>query len=145
MLMSARVFIAFLAALMLSSCSMATSSTKSDPSAATAGIGTPVRDGKFEFVVSKVDTTDPALIRVHVNVTNIGNEAQHWSSGNQKLLAGGKEFESDLWETDGSTMDELNPGLSADAVLGFKVPPGTVPDAIELHDSMFSQGAKVSL
>jgi hypothetical protein len=141
----ARIVVALLVALLLSSCSMATSSTKSGSSSATAGIGTPVRDGKFEFVVSKVDTTDPALIRVHLQVTNIGNEAQHWSSGNQKLLAGGKKFESDLWETEGSSMDELNPGLSTDAVLGFKVPPGTVPDAVELHDSMFSQGATVNL
>ena len=144
-MMLARIVVAVLAALLLSSCSMDTASTKSESSTASAGIGAPVRDGKFEFVVSKVDTTDPQLIRVHIKVTNIGDKAQHWSSGNQKLLAGGKEFESDLWETEGSSMDELNPGLSADAVLGFKVPPGTVPDAIELHDSMFSQGATVSL
>ncbi|WP_241472148.1 DUF4352 domain-containing protein [Mycolicibacterium neoaurum] len=144
-MMLVRIVVAVLAALLLSSCSMDTASTKSDSSKSSAGIGTPVRDGKFEFIVGKVDTTDPQLIRVHIKVTNIGDKAQHWSSGNQKLLAGGKEFESDLWETEGSSMDELNPGLSADAVLGFKVPPGTVPDAIELHDSMFSQGATVTL
>ncbi|WP_082614561.1 DUF4352 domain-containing protein [Mycobacterium sp. Root265] len=142
----ARVVAALLAMVLLSSCSMSTSSsTKSDTAASSAGIGTPVRDGKFEFTVTKVDTTDPNLVRVHVEVTNIGNEAQHWSSGNQKLLAGGKEFESDMWESEGSSMDELNPGLSASAVLAFKVPPGTVPDGIELHDSMFSQGATVNL
>lgn len=141
----ARVIIALLAAFLLSSCSTAPSSTGSDTSASTASIGTPVRDGKFEFVVTKVDSADPNLIKVHVEVTNIGDKAQHWSSSNQKLLAGGKEFESDLWETEGSSMDELNPGLSTQAVLGFKVPPGTVPDGIELHDSMFSQGATVSL
>lgn len=141
----AHIFGALLAVLLLSSCSTGASSTKSDTSVPTAGIGSPVRDGKFEFVVKSVDTSDPGLIHVHLTVTNIGSEAQHWSSGNQKLLSGGKEFESDLWETEGSSMDELNPGLSAEAVLGFKVPPGTVPDAIELHDSMFSQGATVSL
>lgn len=144
-MMLVRIVVVVLAALLLSSCSMDTASTKSDSSTASAGIGTPVRDGKFEFIVSKVDTTDPQLIRVHIKVTNIGDKAQHWSSGNQKLLAGGKEFESDMWESEGSSMDELNPGLSASAVLAYKVPPGTVPDGIELHDSMFSQGATVTL
>ena len=78
-------------------------------------------------------------------MTNIGDESQFWAFGNQKLLAGGKEFDSDMFESSGSTMEDLNPGLGVEAVLGFKVPPGTVPGAIELPNSMFSQGVKVEL
>lgn len=138
----------FFAAAMLTGCSMDSNdsggSGGADSSGSAASIGQPVRDGKFEFVVTKVDNLG-GVINVHLQVTNIGNEAQYFSSGNQKLLAGGKTFESDMWESSGTTMDELNPGLSAQGVLAFKVPPGTVPDAVELHDSMFSQGAKVNL
>jgi uncharacterized protein DUF4352 len=71
------------------------------------------------------------LVRVHLTVTNIGDESQFWSSGSKKLLARGKEFDSDMFEGSES-MEDLNPGLGVDAVLGFKIPPGTVPEAIEL-------------
>ncbi|CAN5682650.1 hypothetical protein BH10ACT9_BH10ACT9_18150 [soil metagenome] len=91
-----------------------------------------------------MDTSQPGLVFVHVDVTNIGDKAQHWSAGNQKLLVGGKEFESDSWESD-NDFEELNPGLGVQSVIAFKVPPGTVPDAIELHDSMFSEGVTVNL
>jgi hypothetical protein len=132
-----------LAAVLLAGCSTSSSGTGSQ--SGVGRIGQPVRDGKFEFVVNKVDTTStPGIVQVHLTVTNIGDESQMWSSSSQKLLVGDKEYDSDLFE--GSEgIEDLNPGLGVDAVLGFKVPPGAVPDAIELHDSMFSQGVKVNL
>jgi hypothetical protein len=43
-------------------------------------------------------------------------------------------------------MSNLNPGLGiANTMVAFDVPVGSVPDAIELHDSAFSGGATVSL
>lgn len=128
--------------MILTGCLSVSSSSSNSDSA--GSIGQTVRDGKFEFLVTNVDTTKPGVIAVHLKVTNIGDEAQIWSSGNQKLLVDGKEFDSDLFESSES-YETLNPGLGVDAVVGFKVPPGTVPDAIELHDSMFSQGVKVRL
>lgn len=119
-------------------------SASSGKSSAVASIGQAVRDGKFEFVVSKVDTGTPGIVSVHLKVTNIGNESQMWSSSGQKLLVDGKEFDADMFESKDS-IETLNPGLGVDAVLGFKVPPGTVPEAIELHDSMFSEGVRVNL
>jgi hypothetical protein len=40
---------------------------------------------------------------------------------------------------------DLNPGFSATITVPFDVPVGTVPDAIELHNSAFSGGVKASL
>jgi hypothetical protein len=44
-----------------------------------------------------------------------------------------------------SFFTEINPGNSVDGVLVFDVPEGLSPTAIELHESMFSSGALVSL
>jgi Domain of unknown function (DUF4352) len=142
-----RLLATFLAAvLLLTGCSMDASGQQSQPSnsPSSAKIGQPVRDGKFEFVVTKVDN-DGGVVRARLTVKNIGNESQLFSSTDQKLVIGGKKFASNLMESSGATSEDLNPGLGADAVVAFDVPPGAVPDAIELHDSMFSFGVKVSL
>jgi Domain of unknown function (DUF4352) len=131
-------------------------------SAATAaqqvGINTPVRDGKFEFVVTSVDTSpttggdNPYLqqqakgvfVNVHLRVTNIGDKAQTFFADNQKLIVAGKEY-SATSILDGSLMNEINPGLSTDGVVSFDVPVGRTAEAVKLHDSLFSGGATVRL
>jgi hypothetical protein len=40
---------------------------------------------------------------------------------------------------------ELNPGLSTAVTVPFQVPPGTQIVAVEVHDSAFSGGAKVTV
>lgn len=56
----------------------------------------------------------------------------------KKLLAEDEnEYDSDLFASSADTMEALNPGL------GLDVPPGTVSDAVKLHDSMFSQGVSL--
>ncbi|WP_435591016.1 DUF4352 domain-containing protein [Nocardia sp. bgisy118] len=40
---------------------------------------------------------------------------------------------------------EINPGNKISVILAFDVPKGTVPAAIEFHDSAFSGGARVAL
>jgi hypothetical protein len=125
------------------------------------GIGTPVRDGKFEFVVISVDRSKTAgnpsnvfeqstaqgeYINVHLSIKNIGNEAQSYFAQNQKLIVGSKKFDAASILGINGDGESLNPGLGIDnTVVSFDVPPGTTPEAIELHDSMFSGGTRVKL
>jgi hypothetical protein len=132
---------------------------------APAGIGDQVQDGAFAFTVTKVETGREALgdgflrseaqgsyVLVHVTVTNVGTEAQMFTSANQTLLdAQGREFEADAGAAlmnvpdSESFLTDINPGNSVDGVLVFDVPEGLSPAAIELHESMFSDGATVGL
>lgn len=137
-----------------------------EAAAAAAVIGTPVRDGKFEFVVTGVErvgtiigegfteeTAQGEYIIVRVNITNIGDEPQMLSTTGQVLYndkAQKYEPSSDaLFSLEGASdfyLEDINPGNSiVGAPLLFDVPPGTVLDKIELHDSMFSGGVDVSL
>jgi hypothetical protein len=126
------------------------------------GIGQQARDGKFAFTVTSVDRsqvagdpTNPFLqttakgefINVHLKVANIGNQAQTFFATNQKLIAGGQQFEADTMAAVGvgGANQDINPGLSIETVASFDVPPGTVPGVLEVHDSMFSGGAKIRL
>lgn len=127
-----------------------------------AGIGVAVRDGKFEFTVTKMGTrarvgndllgTDAqgVFLLVHVTVKNVGNEAQTFTSVAQKLHADGKEFEADasaaIYLTDSKSLyEKINPGNSVQGVVLFDVPKDLKPETIELHDSIFSQGVTVAL
>lgn len=142
----------------------ATTAQKADPKA--AGLNTPVRDGKFEFVVTGVQAglTDigdnPYLAQkaqgqfvvVSMTVKNIGTKAQGFSPSSQKLKdSQGRTFESDasaqiaLGDSDVPVWDNINPGNTVQVKVVFDMPKDAVPATIELHDSMFSGGAKVSL
>lgn len=138
-----------------------------EPAAAPAlpGIGTPVRDGKFEFVVTGVErpgsvigegfleeTAQGEFVIIRVNVTNIGDEPQTLSSYGQVLYNDqGQKFEPSsaifaLEDADKFFLENINPGNTVTgAPLLFDVAPGTVLDRIELHDSAFSGGVDVSL
>lgn len=125
-----------------------------------AGIGQPVSDGKLEFTVTKMDRSkiagDPTneflqetaqgeFINVHLTVKNTGDKGQSFFSSNQKLIVGGKQFEAASILGVAGDNQNINPGLSVDTVVSFDVPPGSVPEAIEVHDSAFSGGAKIKL
>lgn len=133
---------------------------------AAPGIGAKVRDGKFEFVVTGVErpgasitgqfgTTEKAqgeFVIIRVNVTNIGNEGQTLMSSGQKLFNDkNQSFEPSsailsLKDADKFFLQNINPGNSVKgAPLLFDVAPGTKLAAIELHDSVFSDGVKVAL
>jgi hypothetical protein len=127
------------------------------------GIGVPVRDGKFEFVVQTVqpgvlsvgeqyleETPQGEYILVTMNVANIGDRQQSLDTNSQKLLdSAGREYSIDSVATFTNNPElgyvEINPGNSVVATLVFDVPPGTVPAEIELHDSLFSGGTTVAL
>ncbi|QRY53794.1 DUF4352 domain-containing protein [Mycolicibacterium septicum] len=132
----------------------------------TAGLNTPVRDGKFEFVVKTVqpglaEVGDNPYLRekaqgqfviVTLSVQNIGDQAQGFSPSNQKLIdTQGRSFESDssaqiaLGDSDIPVWDDINPGNAVDVSLVYDMPVGAAPARIELHDSMFSGGATVAL
>jgi hypothetical protein len=139
--------------------------TTAAPKPAAAGIGTKVRDGKFEFVVTGVEdggkelgdqylkeTAQGTFKLVKVSITNIGDKAQTMFDSNQKLIDDkGRSFEpnssaalmmegnSDVW------IKPINPGNSVKGVLVYDMPVGAVPTMIELHDSAFSGGVKVNL
>lgn len=129
----------------------------------TAPAGASVRDGKFEFTVTAVDppvstigdnpymrkTAQGEYILVHVTVTNIGDRPQTYFSSNQKLFDDhGRRYENDTMaelNVNDNLSTPINPGNSVDVTIVFDVPVGTVPASLELHDSMFSGGAKVAL
>ena len=132
----------------------------SEHSSAPGAVGTPVSDGKLQFTVTSVDRSkvagDPTnqfmqetaqgeFVNVHLSVKNTGNEAQSYWSGNQKLIVGGKQFDAASILGAPGDGDNINPGLGLDTVVSFDVPPGSIPESIELHDSAFSGGALVNL
>jgi hypothetical protein len=143
--------------------------TSAAPSAGTttqtAGIGTPVRDGKFEFTVTAVTyahkvgdqflgkTAQGRYALLHVTVKNIGTEAQTLSDSSQYVYdASGRKYsadtEADLYTNSNSTsmfLNDINPGNTVSGVIAFDMPRGTPPVSAVLHDSPFSGGVTVSL
>jgi Domain of unknown function (DUF4352) len=131
-----------------------------------AGIGQPVRDGKFEFVVTEVEPPVKTIgsneflqedaqgefVVVRVDVKNIGDKPQLLSPDNQKAFAGKTEFGVDpnAWTAFADEgkylLDEINPGNQVQGVpLAYDVPVGTKLTHLELHDSPFSGGVRVNL
>lgn len=128
------------------------------------GIGTKVRDGKFEFVVTKVqdggtqvgsdgfgEKAQGRFMFVRLTITNIGDQPQTMFTDNQTVVdAQGRKFtpnsmagihleDNDVW------ISEINPGNSVKGTLVYDMPKGSKPASIQLHDSMFSGGVTVSL
>jgi Domain of unknown function (DUF4352) len=153
-----------------------TSTTSSGTSAAPAqaaapapGIGTKVRDGKFEFVITKVthaksvgdtslglgDTAQGEYTILHIRVTNIGTEAQTLDDSAQYVYdSAGRKFSAstsadiDLGGVNGQSstwFDDINPGNSVHGRIAFDLPAGDKAVKAELHDSAFSDGITVKL
>ncbi|MDQ0842564.1 DUF4352 domain-containing protein [Streptomyces sp. V1I6] len=127
------------------------------------GIGDPVRDGKFEFTVTRVQPgvqkiggefgkeAQGQFILVHMTVSNIGDEAQHFDGDAQKLFdVKDREFSADALaaiylEESKSFLNEINPGNKVKGIVVFDVPKDVKPVKLELHDSIFSGGVAVDL
>ncbi|OLT54629.1 DUF4352 domain-containing protein [Cellulosimicrobium sp. CUA-896] len=131
---------------------------------AAPGIGTPVRDGKFEFTVTSVETgvatvgdeflnqqAQGQYVLVHMAVTNIGTEAQMFDGSSQELTdTAGRTHSADtsaaIYLGDANSfLTDINPGNSVDGTVVFDIPADAVPATIDLHDSMFSGGVEVAL
>jgi hypothetical protein len=123
-----------------------------------------VRDGQFEFTVTKVqkgvktvgdeyfnEKAQGQFVLVSVTVSNIGDSPQTLSDSSQKVRdAKGREFSTDtgaaIYLKDNKVFfEEINPGNSVKGTLVFDMPKGTAPASIELHDSPFSGGVTVQL
>lgn len=122
-------------------------------------VGSVVTDGKFSFVVSSVERQtnwygEPKprgeWVIATVQVTNIGNEPQSFFVSNQKLIdTAGREYAADgtaaIYMDQESMALDLGPGLSLTVKVPFDVPRGATLAALQLHDSAFSGGVKVSV
>ncbi|GFG52235.1 DUF4352 domain-containing protein [Mycolicibacterium agri] len=125
-------------------------------------IGTPVRDGGFEFVVTGIErapaVADPEFpelqkaaegeyVLVNMTVTNVGTEPQSFFVSYNTLSDGDTEYRADdeAWIYLGNTLADLNPGDSIDTEVVFDVPVGTEPQSIELHGGPRSDGVTVEL
>lgn len=135
----------------------------SDPTSTAAGIpgiGDTVRDGQFEFVVTRVEqpgqTYQPDLLEdvatgewfiVHLSVENIGTEARTFYTGIQDVTWDDREFTGSDFNWNVKNVLDLNPGLKGETAIMFDVPPG-FPQGGEgtvlvLHDSALSGGIEV--
>lgn len=130
-----------------------------------AGIGDPVRDGKFQFVINRVShrigvgtlgtgiTAQGMFTVLHVLVTNIGTESQTLDDSSQYVFDGsGRKFdastEADIYANpsgDSMFLQDINPGNSVRGVIYFDLPQGDQAVKAELHDSAFSGGVTVNL
>jgi len=133
----------------------------------TAKIGAPVRDGQFEFVVNSVTCGKPSVTDqsgyvtktaqgqyclMDVTVKNIGDKQQYFAESDQKLLNGsGQEYSPDSAATitnsnnSDALLAQINPGNTVQGVLVYDIPKDQTPVTVELHDSSFSNGVKISL
>lgn len=128
------------------------------------GIGDKVRDGKFEFKVTKVKTgvkqvgdsmfgqkAQGQFVMISMTVKNIGDEAQTLDGSSQTMFdAKGRKFSADSGAAiylgdSNSFLNDINPGNSVKGVVIFDVPKTVKPVKLELHDSVFSGGVDVSL
>jgi hypothetical protein len=129
-----------------------------------AGVGDPVRDGQFEFVVRSVRcgvaSVGEGLGRkqplaqfclVGLRVENTGREGRAFGGGHQFLFdQAGKRHDPDLDATvrhgGGRLLStHLNPGQRLDGTLVYDVPDPIELARMELHDSPFSGGVGVEL
>ncbi|WP_159621423.1 DUF4352 domain-containing protein [Ruania rhizosphaerae] len=135
-----------------------------EPEPDAPGIGDPARDGQFEFVVSEIETgveqigseflnteAQGQFVLVHLSVTNIGNEAQHFFDSDQTMLdTEGREHSADseagiYLEDNDTLLNEINPGNTLEGVIVFDIPADATPAELELHDSAFSGGVTIAL
>ncbi|WP_433757063.1 protein kinase domain-containing protein [Nocardia sp. CA-135398] len=139
-----------------------TAQSAEPPAPGSAGLNSPVRDGKFEFVVSSVDSGVPRIglqnasgsySVVTVAVRNISDEPKWFLPVGQRLVdTQGRQVDHNaiatMWQTTQRRYGysfELQPGQSATTQLVFDVPQDATPSRLELHDFMFSNGATVEL
>ncbi|MFE9325762.1 protein kinase [Nocardia sp. NPDC052278] len=139
-----------------------TAQSAEPPAPVSAGLNSPVRDGKFEFVVTSVDSGVPRIglqnasgsySVVTVEVRNISDEAKWFLPVGQRLVdTQGRQVDHNaiatMWQTTQRRYGysfELQPGQSATTQLVFDIAQDATPSRVELHDFMLSNGATVEL
>lgn len=134
-------------------------------SPATPTLNQPVRDGKFEFVVTAVSCGHEELVNgflraqpqgrfcvVDMTVANIGTEPRHFADGNQRAYGpDGKQYAADTGAgvvangNGDAWWNVINPGNSIAAKVVFDLPATATIDTLELHDALLSGGVKVKV
>lgn len=118
-------------------------------------------DGPLSFAVWGVETGPTVVsqdapiektaqgeyIVVRLTITNTSDTPATFLGTLQKLVAPGGPYSIDDEATFyiGGGLAELAPGDQADVSVAFDVPPGTQPEAIELHADPLSPGVQVPL
>ncbi|MEP7161704.1 MAG: DUF4352 domain-containing protein [Dermatophilaceae bacterium] len=143
-------------------------STEKTKTNQTPALGTPVRDGKFEFVASKMtcgiqqvggdflsEKAQGQFCALSVTAKNIGNEPQQFFTSNQEAFSGSIKYSSSAtaalyYATEkgldsGNWAKEINPGNQLSAVVMFDIPVDQKIDKVKLHDSAFSRGVEVTV
>ncbi|WP_433680740.1 protein kinase domain-containing protein [Nocardia sp. CA-119907] len=139
-----------------------TAQSAEPPGPVFSGLNTPVRDGKFEFVVTAVDSgisriglqnAGGTYSVVTVAVRNISAEPKWFLPVGQRLVdTEGRQVDhnaiASMWQNTQRRYNysfELQPGQSATTQLVFDVPQDAAPSQLELHDFMLSNGVTVHL
>jgi hypothetical protein len=140
-------------------------STPPRTAAEVPGLGDPVRDGKFEFVVSRVDCSRSTVGLEHlkrtaagrycvlsVSIRNIADQPKFFLGRAQKVSDGaGNEYRDDELaglaanRQNQTFLRKIGPGGEVSGKIVFDVPKGTRLTTAELHDSYFSGGVQVAL
>jgi len=138
------------------------------PSAAssrTGGIGSPVRDGAFEYAVLDVaqvhqvgDPKDPGLsitakgvfVVVTLSIRNVGNAARTFFDSDQRLIdTNGNRYSTsmaaDIYGNLGIRSTTIAPGDDLVVHIAFDVPVGTLPTNLSLRESNSSSGVTAPL
>ncbi|WP_433832732.1 DUF4352 domain-containing protein [Actinoplanes sp. CA-015351] len=130
-----------------------------------AGPGDPVRDGKFEFVVTAVDcsrtsvgienlerTAEGKYCVVSLSVRNIADEPKYLIGAAQKATdTSGASYRNDeitavyLNRGTSTFFKKLDPGEKVTGKLVFDIPATAKLSTLELHDFLLSGGATVTL
>jgi hypothetical protein len=92
-------------------------------------------------------TATGEFVVVHLTLTNNGQTPATFVADQQVLTAGGQTFTPDTEATFylGGTSTVVNPGEPANVSLAFDVPPGTVPESLQVHGDLSSAGAVLPL
>jgi hypothetical protein len=129
------------------------------------GLGDPVRDGKFEFIVTRLDCGKPTIGNKYLKTTakgqfcvvslsarNVGDQQRIFSGRAQKAYnAAGTEFSNDavadFYANDNSQtfLKRISPGDKVTGKVVFDIPRSTKLTSLELHDSFLSDGVRVTL
>ncbi len=137
----------------------------SEPAVPEGTLGTPIREGSFEFVVQKVEcgkaSVDSKYLSekpqgefclVSITVKNVGTQPQRFLDVNQKAIsATGAGFAADskaaYVASDGHPMSltPVNPGNTMTGVMVYDVPKDTKITKMELHETTVSRGVTVKV